>query len=226
MRRMLLALTALSALALPAGQVTARPNWLAAVAVTDAGSHLLGNPAASVRIVEYLSYTCPHCAHFHRDAEPLLRMGYVQQGKVAVEVRPLVRDPVDLTVALIASCGDKSRFVRNHDLFMRSQDRWLKAASEASASQQQRWSNGPMVDRLRSIAADLGFYTMMEPRGYNRVAIDHCLADQGAIQRLTALRQSALDAGVRGTPSFSVNGELMDDVHDWPGLDAAIRARL
>ena len=202
------------------------PNWLAAVRVTPTGSHVLGNPAAKVQVSEWISYTCSHCAAFQRASEAPLRIMYVQPGNVSVEVRHLVRDPVDMTVAMLANCGDPAKFFRNHTMFLQTQGTWLKAASEAGASRQQRWAHGPMLERFRAIANDLGLYAIMERRGYNRTSADRCFADEAMTRRLAAERQAAVDLGVTGTPSFVLNGTLRSDLHDWPSLETAIKALL
>ena len=58
------------------------PNWLTTISVSPSGSHLMGNPAAPVKLVEYISYTCPHCAHFQQQSEVAMRLAYIQTGKV------------------------------------------------------------------------------------------------------------------------------------------------
>ena len=42
----------------------------------------LGNPAAPVNIVDYSSFTCPHCATFHSEVFPKIKEEYVDSGKV------------------------------------------------------------------------------------------------------------------------------------------------
>ena len=37
----------------------------------------LGNPDAPVKIVEYASFTCPHCATFHLDVLPNIKEKYL-----------------------------------------------------------------------------------------------------------------------------------------------------
>lgn len=201
-------------------------NWNTAVAVTPVGSHVLGNPAAAVKLTEYVSYTCPHCAHFETESSGPLKIGYVRGGKVSVEVRHLVRDPIDLTVAMLANCGSKDKFLINHGMFMRAQDTWMKPMMTASAAQRTRWTSGDLGTRNRAIASDFKFYAMMATRGYDRPSIDRCLADGAMAQRLAKQTQDAQVAGVTGTPSFAINGSLLAGTHEWsvlqPQLDAAL----
>ena len=133
-------LMALAAAAIPLAAATQpiRANWLATVTVTPAGSHVLGNPAAKAKLTEYVSYTCPHCAHFEIESSTPLKISYVQPGQVSVEIKHLVRDPVDLTVTLLTNCGTPAQFFANHALFMRSQQTWMKTFDGLSQAQQSR----------------------------------------------------------------------------------------
>ncbi len=202
------------------------PNWLDTVAVTESGSHVLGNPDADVKLVEFVSYTCPHCAHFEEQSNAPLRISYVMPGKVSVEVRHLLRDAVDLTVAMLTNCGKPEKFFDNHKTFLYRQDNWIKAMDSASDAQKQRWANGELPQRMRAIAADFGFYAIMEQRGYDRPAVNRCLADEAKARTLTTQTQGAVEAGVQGTPSFMLNGVLLTGTHDWKSLDDQLRARM
>ena len=213
-----LAVTAFAVLA-----IAATGNWNATVAQTK-GGHLLGNPAAKTRLTEFVSYTCPHCAHFEQEAGGAIRLGWVQSGKVSVEVRHIVRDPIDLTVAMLTNCGSKDKFFQNHAMFMLGQDKWIGKASLALPSQRQRWGSGSMASRWRAIASDLGFYEMMETRGYSRAQVDQCLGDEAAAKRIAEESEAnGTRFGVTGTPSFALNGKLLSDVHTWGQLQKAVK---
>lgn len=221
----ILALAATAALSIGA-TAPSRGNWNATVAQTPSGSHVLGNPAAQVKLTEFISYTCSHCADFDREASDRLRATGVAQGKVSVEVRHLVRDPIDMTVAMLTNCGPASKFFANHTAFLRSQDRWIAAANNASEAQQRRWTTGDLPSRLRAIAGDFGFYAIMASRGYDRLTADRCLADRAMVQKLSAQTESASKLGIEGTPSFLINGQVLAGTHTWEQLQAQIDSRL
>lgn len=220
----LLALGAVAALSLGAGRPAA--NWNATVAVTPAGSHVLGNPAAKLKLTEFVSYTCPHCAAFEREATTPLRLGYVASGKVSVEVRHVLRDPIDLTVAMLTNCGTKDKFFMNHAVFMRSQSTWIRSLATASEAQRTRWTSGTLAARNRAIASDMQFYAIMGTRGYDRPTIDRCLADAAMAERLGAQAKAAVELGVSGTPSFAINGSLLAGTSDWSLLQPQLDAQL
>jgi protein-disulfide isomerase len=225
MRLIRIAVATLAAV-LSIAAIDPHPDWTGHVTVSPTGSHVLGNPAAKVKLAEYVSYTCPHCAHFNEASEGPLKVAYVAEGKVSVEVRHLVRDPIDLAAALLANCGDQSGFFARHDALMRSQEQWLDKVFKASPAQRQAWSTGPVPQRLRGIAATAGFYELMARYEYSRPAVDRCLADEAMTQRLMGQTKAAIADGVQGTPSFAINGKLEDSVHDWDGLRALLDGKL
>jgi protein-disulfide isomerase len=208
---------ALVAAALMIGGATARSNWDATVVRTD-GAHRIGNPEAKVKLTEFISYTCPHCAAFAREGEPPLKLGYVMQGKVSVEIRHLIRDPVDLTAGMLVQCGAASKFTQNHTMFMLRQSQWIAPMSSATAAQKQRWSQQNAAGR-RAIASDFGFYKLMEGRGYRRTDIDRCLNDEAVAKAMAARSAKDWDRpGVDSTPTFAINGVVMPGTHDWRAL--------
>lgn len=201
-------------------------GWNYTVTRTAAGSNVLGNPAAKVKLTKFLSYTCPGCARFETEAEGPLRLGYVATGKVSVEVRHYLRDPVDLTVALLTNCGPKEKFFLNHSAFMRSQRVWIGKIAASSEAQRQRWTSGPLGARTRAVATDFKFYEIMASRGYDRAATDRCLADTAMAQRLAKQTEEADKLGIHTTPSFAIDGMLLAATHDWAMLRPQLDARM
>ena len=198
-------------------------NWNTVIAEV-AGAHQIGNPEAKVKLVEFVSYTCPHCATFTREADDRIKLGYVMPGNLNLEVRHLIRDPVDLTVVMLANCGPASKFPQNHSTFMLQQAKWIAPLGNASAAQRARWTSGDGRARRRAIAADFGFYEMMEGRGYSRSEVDRCLSDEAAATRFA--EQSQKDwgrPGIGGTPSFAINGVVMPGTHTWDVLEQQIK---
>ena len=224
----LFALGLIAALSLGAGKhapAPVRANWNTTIALTPGGGHLLGSPAAPVKLVEYVSYTCPHCAHFEVQADGALRVGYVAPGRVSVEVRHMLRDPIDLTVAMLTNCGPPSKFFLNHAAFMRSQSTWIQPLARVTPAQQQRWGTGDPVTRRRYVAADFRLYQIAASRGYDRVTADRCLADNAMAQRLAKQTEAGVALGVDSTPSFLLNDLLLTGTSEWTTLRPQIDAR-
>jgi len=199
----------------PRQAAAAGTNWNAAISQTAQGGYLVGNPNAPVKLIEYVSYTCPHCAHFETEADAPLKLTFIAGGKGSVEYRSLIRNKIDVAVSLLVACGPISRFQANHAAFLRSQDKWLQAPSPGA---EQRWSSSDFPTAMRAIASDLKLYEVMQGRGYTRPELDRCLLNRAAADKLAAQTQYAVDKiGVQGTPSFIVNGQLQDS-HSWDGL--------
>ena len=222
-RRFLFLLAALIGLT-PAAQA-ASPNWLATVAVTPDGGHVLGNPKAAVRITAWISYTCPHCAAFERESDSPLRLGYIARGTTSLEIKHFLRDPIDATVAQLVNCGPKEKFFSNHSAFMRGQAQWIAPLVSSTAAQRQRWTSGDNAARRRAIASDFHFYDIMEKRGYSRPQLDHCLADEALARRIVGHTVEAAKLGFEGTPAFALNGTPLVGTSTWLALEAQVKAR-
>jgi protein-disulfide isomerase len=189
-------------------------NWNNALSQTAEGGVLVGNPNAQVKLIEYVSYTCPHCAHFEIEASGPLQLTFITGGKGSIEYRSLIRNKIDVVVSLLVTCGPISRFRANHAAFLRGQDKWFTAPGPGA---ERRWEANDFPTAARAIANDLKLYDIMQNRGYTRPEIDRCLTNRAAADKLAAQTQKAVKLGVDSTPSFLVNGQLLD-VHDWDGL--------
>ena len=199
-----------------------RADWDSVVVETDYG-HRIGNPDAKVRLVEFFSYTCPHCAEFARQADGPIKLAMVAPGKVNVEFRHLIRDPVDLTVGMLVNCGATGKFVGNHDAFILGQNRWIAPLARPTGAQTTRWRTAGAAGR-RAIAGDFGFYAIMERRGFSRTEVDRCLSDEAMARRLAEISAKEWERpGIDATPSFSINGIVMPGTHTWAALEPQIR---
>lgn len=222
---MRVAAAALAAMLLGA---TAPPaGWTRAVRWTGEGGHLIGNPQAAVRLIEYGSYTCRECAAYNLQSEGVLALAYMPSGRVAVEVRLLTKTPPDLAAAMLASCGTPALFPLNHNALLRSQAKWTQLLDHATPAQRQRWNHPDLGTRNRAIAADLKLYDIMASRGYDRQTLERCLTDEAMAERLSAASSAAMAAGMTQSPGFSINGKLLDKTHDWaslrPQLDESLK---
>lgn len=227
---LLTALLGVSAVTLPATTAAAQkaaPRAPAASTVvtakTQAGTVEVGKPSAKHRLIEYISYTCGHCATFASTSSAPLKTGYIDRGKVKVEYRNLVRDPFDFAAALLAHCGTPSQFVRNHDYLLATQKIWMDKVNAATPAQKKSWSEGSFNDRLTRIGADSGLVTLMRQRGLTPAQANSCLTHQTRQDQLLAMTEHGGALGVTGTPSFILNGTLLK-VHDWASVKAAIDA--
>ncbi|MGB3794991.1 MAG: thioredoxin domain-containing protein [Alteraurantiacibacter sp.] len=215
MKRMLSAIALVCMI--PAAPAAAQ-NWNAEIVDTGKG-HRIGNPDAPLQLVEFISYTCPHCAHFDAEAEAELRYHYVHEGYAAVEVRHMIRNPIDLAAALLTECGAPSRFFDNHKAMLATQEDWMARAQDLTQAQMARWQAGTLTARMRAIASDLQFDDLMESRGYSASEITACLGDDARAQAIAETSETNVaEFDVPGTPSFVLDGKLLEGVHTWVPL--------
>ena len=199
-------------------------SWHAEIRKTERG-HMIGNPNAEASLIEWISYTCGHCATFAREGEGALDLALLAPGHMNLEVRPVIRNSVDLTVSLLVQCGEEEGFKDRHRMYLMQQDTWMTKLRNAPQSQMQAWSSGNKTQRL-SMAAAFDLDDMLAERGVSRMDITACLSDDEAARALIQNgRADKEDFAVPGTPSFALDGKLLDQVHSWRSLYPVIAER-
>ena len=149
----------------------------------------LGDPDAPVKVVEYASFTCPHCAAFHADTFKDFRAQYIETGKVHFTYREVFFDRYGLWAAMVARCAGPERYFGVADLLYREQQNWARAGEPAA-----------IADAIKRIGAQAGM---------DQATLDACLTDGDTAQALVSWYEAnAQRDGIRSTPSFLVNGEL------------------
>ena len=201
-----------------------RASWHAEIERTERG-HRIGNPDADASLIEFISYTCSHCASFAREGEGALDMVLLAPGHLNLEIRPVIRNAVDLTVSLLVQCGEPDGFKNRHRMYMLSQDQWLAKAQAAPRSQQAIWARGDQAARL-SAARSLDLDDMLAERGTSIAEVNSCLSDdEAALALIEAGNADRAEYAVPGTPSFALDGELLPDVHNWDALHPVLSER-
>ena len=113
-------------LAASAAALGVAPAWASRLAWPAApGDMSLGDPKARIHVVEYLSLSCPHCAHFNETVFPALKAKYVDKGRVYYTVRELLTPPENVAAAgfLMARRAGPARYFTVVDQVFRSQPR-------------------------------------------------------------------------------------------------------
>lgn len=88
------------------------------------GVRAMGNIAAPIKIVEYASLTCSHCAHFHNDILPELKTKYIDTGKVYIEFREFPLNDPAMKATLTARCLPEEQYEGFVSLLFKTQDQW------------------------------------------------------------------------------------------------------
>lgn len=155
----------------------------------------LGNPDAPVTVIEYASYTCPHCARFHADAFKQLKTDFIDTGRINFVYREVYFDRYGLWAAIVARCGEgaENRYFGIAEMIYEQQATWARQENPSD-----------IVDSLRRIG---------KTAGLTDAQLDQCFTDGDTAQAMYArwLQQSEED-GINSTPSFVINGEKYSNI--------------
>ena len=197
-------------------------DWSAATTRTPAGAYLLGNPAAPLKLVEYGSYTCSHCAEFAVTSEAVLKGRMIRSGKVSLEYRHLLRDRMDLGAAILARCFGTRGFARASAAIFATQQTWLPQIAAWAPAHPEVAQLGELA-QARAYADASGLTELMKRRGLAPARIDACFANRAEVDVVTAMTAAA-PADVQYTPSIFLNGEFQANM-TWDRLEPILRAR-
>ena len=203
-------------------------DWSQVVAATPAGGFQMGNPNAAVKLVEYGSLTCPHCREFDETGVQPLIDNYVKSGRVAYEFRNFIRDPFDLAASLITRCnGAKSYFPLTRAMY-KDQHNWVAKLQTISPQQQEALTALGPDRQFVEIAKAAGFQQWAAMRGLPSAKSAKCLQDTGEINKLVQMNSDATTAipNFPGTPTFTINGELVEKAAVWKLLEPKLKEAL
>jgi protein-disulfide isomerase len=205
----------------------ANGDWSTIVSATPEGGFVMGNPAAKVKLIEFGSMTCPHCAEFEEKGGQALIDNYVKKGLVSFEFRNFVRDPYDITAALIARCGGASSFFGLTRAFYASQKDWIGKIQAADPATMQALENQPPQAQFKALSDIAGFPAFAVMRGVPKAKTEACLADPAAATQLVQMNSDAVsNFNVQGTPSFAINGETLTETATWAALEPKLKEAL
>ncbi len=210
--------------AAPARKAVA-PDWSRTVVSTPEGGMAMGNPRAKVTLVEYGSLACSHCRDFAAQAMGPLKANYVRSGKVRYEFRNFILNGYDLAATSVARCAGPSGFFPIAEATFASQNQWMariKATPEARLKQLEGLPPAKLFPEMARIA---GFQALGARYGVPAARANVCLSDAKAAQVLLDRTNAARAQGVRGTPTFFINGRALE-VNEWAGVEAAIKAAI
>jgi protein-disulfide isomerase len=147
-----------------------------------------GTPEAPLRMMEFFDYGCGFCRGFHQDTRGPLHEQYVDPGLVFWKTVPFVigRWPASLPVTLAAECArdqGRSYFEAISDLIFESQSEWKTASDPEEVAERYAQEAGLDMPRYRT-----------------------CFESDEFLWRVKAHTDFANDMGIRGTPTFILDG--------------------
>ena len=150
-----------------------------------------GAAQAPVTVYEMADFQCPACRMFAVTVLPALDSEFVKTGKVRwvfINLPLTSIHPNAMRAAEIAMCAARQdRFWQIHDALYEQQESWAKLAQPDSV--------------LLAIA---------QRAGVNRTKLRACLAEGSVRTEVELDAQRATRSGARATPSFYIEGGLLE----------------
>lgn len=208
---------AIDSIAAPEGQ-----EWGEIAVKTEEGGYRIGNPDAPIKLVEFASHTCGGCASFAATGAAALEEEYVPTGVVSFEIRNLIRDPLDLTISVLARCGDPARFHPLADQAWASLNQFSQTIGQNGAMAEQAMTL-PEDQRMIGIAEAAGLIDWFAARGLSRNQAQSCLADAENIRAIAEQSREQADLNnVQSTPTFLINGNNVGP-QSWETLEPLLQ---
>ncbi len=146
------------------------------------GDHVLGKPDAPNVLIDYASFTCPHCATFNAAVMPALKRDWIDTGKLKLVHRHFPSDAIATRASLLAECAGPEKFFAAVDTIFRTQVQWMTAPDPAA--------------ELMTVLAGLGV---------GEAEAQACLANDRLLDKVIADVQSGQALGVNSTPTLFIN---------------------
>lgn len=206
-------------IAAPAGKA-----WADTIGKTADGGYLMGNPAAPIKLIEYGSLSCPHCAKFAQDGYDQLVNEFVASGRVSYEFRSFAIHPQDVPLTVLAQCGQPEAFFPLiHQVYTNFDALNAPLADQAVQAKANATAQIAPPQRFVALADALGYLEFFAQRG---IALDQgkaCLLDPAKAKSVADNAQKYSDSGITGTPSLVVNGTKVDST-EWAETRKALQA--
>ena len=162
------------------------------------GDMALGaDEGAAVTLVEYASATCPHCAAFHTDVWPQLKAEYVDTKKIRFIFREFPLNDAALAAFMIARAAPKDAYFPLIGVFFDTLESWSQSPAE-------------------------GLLNIAKQAGFSQQKFDETLKNESLAKGIMEIRDGGAKFGVKGTPSFFLNGKQLEGEQSFETLKAEI----
>ena len=161
------------------------------------GDHVMGDPKAPITLIEYASFTCPHCAHFAVAVLPEIKKKWVDTGKVKLIYRDFPLDQTAVKAAQLAECAGNDKYFGVIDVIFSTQAKWAVASD-------------PIADLAK----------LLRIAGMGDAEVQACLANDAVQNGVIADYRGGEALGVNSTPSLFINGEQFKGARSVEELDA------
>lgn len=151
------------------------------------GDIVYGALDAPVTLIEYASWTCPHCGAFHRQIAPGLKQRFVDAGQLRIILREYPLQGFDLAVSSLVRCQGPAA---------------MEGLADSMFNRQKDWLNEDALQEVEAIAQEAGidnerFETCLRDRALHQAIVERAQADQALF-------------GIAYTPYLVLNGEVVE----------------
>ena len=160
-----------------------------------------GNINAKVKIVVYESLTCSHCANFHKNVYPKLKVEFLDKGLVSIEFRNFPLDIAALNASKLAHCKNDGKANILHFLYLKQED-WIEAST---------------IEKLNSNLKDV-----IKDQNFN-LDFDSCIADKNIEDHILEDRiEGAKKFKINATPTIIINDKKFEKALNFKNLKKAL----
>ena len=150
----------------------------------------IGDTNAPITIIEYASMSCSHCANFHNNTLEKLKIEYIDTGKVKFVFRDFPFNYPALLGSMMMRCIPNDLRYTYMNALYKLQKTW--------------------VDRENSVTKQ-ELYKIMQSGGMTKEDFEACISNVDIENEiLTGLMLAQKEFNIRSTPSFLVNGEVIE----------------
>ena len=168
---------------------------------------MLGDENAPLTVIEYASFTCPHCKNFHLNTFEEFKANYIDTGKVKFIYREVYFDRFGLWAGMVARCGGGDKYFGISDLIYKQQAEWTQGAGAADVA-----GNLARIGRTAGLDGE---------------AVDVCMRDVDMARALIAVfEENSKRDGIKSTPSFLIGGDLVSGAMSYADFSALLDAKL
>ena len=164
------------------------PSMTALAADDDIIAHInaprvMGDSNAPIKVVEFFSMTCGHCANFHNITFPKVKSDMIERGLIQFEMRPFPLDGLALRGHALARSLPTTRYFPMVKALMSQHKQWVRAEDPLAA-----------LMKIARLA------------GISEAEFNKTMTNRALLEKLVEMRQTALDDwDVSSTPSFVIN---------------------
>ena len=146
--------------------------------------HFIGSENAPIKIKEYFSLTCGHCATFHKSTLPTLKEKYIDSGKVQIEFIDYPLDRLAVIAASLARTLPNDGYIEAIDILLKKQQQWARSNN---------------IKELRSISKFFG----VSSKNFD-IVMENLPLMQKIVEKMD---QETKKFKIESTPTFIINNE-------------------